>query len=90
MKKVNVGDIEGYEVLYLPERDLVFCKNTVLPFKVVKEISSSSLDRLEYEEKNLVVRIFSNSIELGCLTTSKDNFSQIYKKIKSQRCQCKA
>lgn len=82
MKKIKVGNIEGHDVLYLPERDLVFCKNTILPFDMVREVLRTSLDRLEVPEKNLVIKIFPCSIELGCLTTSKDNFKQMYRTVK--------
>lgn len=81
MDKVKVGSIEGHDVLYLPERDLVFCKNTVLPYNIAREVLKTSLDRIVVEDKKLVIRIYSTTIELGCLTTSKENYKQIYKTI---------
>lgn len=81
MEKIKIGNIEGYDVLYLPEKDLVFCKNTVLTHTFLKSLLNTSLDRIEVPEKNLVVRIFPTSIELGCLTSSKDNFRQMSRTI---------
>lgn len=81
MKKIKVGEIEGYDVLYLPERNAIFCKNTVLPFNIAKEALTTSLDRLEVPSKNLTIKIFPISIELGCLTVSKNDAKQIYRNI---------
>lgn len=82
MEKIVVGKIEEHDVLYLPERDCIFCKNTVIPFNTASEISKSSLDRYEVPEKNLVVKLFPTTIELGCLTTTRDNYESILKQIK--------
>lgn len=82
MEKIVVGKIEEHDVLYLPEKDYIFCKNTVIPFNTALEIFKSPLDRYEVPEKNLVAKMSPTTIELGCLTTTRDNYSTILKQIK--------
>lgn len=90
MEKVTVGEIEGYPVLYLPEKDLVYCKNTAVPLSTLLSAVNSGMDRTEIPDKNLSIRVYSNTIELGCLTTTKENFKQIHRNIKkSKHYECK-
>lgn len=83
MEKIQIGDIEGYPVLYLPEKDLIFCKNTVVPYKILIDAFNSGIDRIEYTEKNLIMYFFTNEITLGCLKTSTENFRDMIKTIKN-------
>ena len=82
MEKIEIGTIQGYPVLYLPERDLVFCKNTVVPYQFLIDSFNSGIDRVEYKEKNLIMNFFSHEITLGCLTTNVEDFQKMIKTIK--------
>lgn len=82
MEKIQIGDIEDYPVLYLPEKDLIFCKNTIVPVNVILDAFNSGIDRVEYKEKNLIMYFFKNEITLGCLKTSTENFRDMIKTIK--------
>lgn len=82
MKQVKVGEIQGYDVLYLPERDCVFCKNTVLPLSKVIETLKSPYDRVEIPGKNMVVLLSDFQVEFGCLCTTRENIKSIHKQIK--------
>lgn len=82
MTKIEIGTIQGYPVLYLPERDLVFCKNTIVPYQVLYDAYNSGIDRVEYKEKNLIMNFFSHEIILGCLTTNVEDFQKMIKTIK--------
>ena len=82
MEKIQIGYIEDYPVLYLPEKDLIFCKNTIVPYEVLLNAFNSGIDRIEYKEKNLVMYFLKNEITLGCLKTSTENFRDMIKTIK--------
>lgn len=81
MLQVKVGEIQGHDVLYIPEKDIVFCKNTTLPLPKVLETLRSPLDRVEIPNKNMVVLLSESRIEFGCLTTDRENIKSIYKQI---------
>ena len=82
MNKIEVGFIEEYPVLYLPDKDLIFCKNTVVPVNVMLDAFNSGIDRVEYKEKNLIMYFLKSEITLGCLKTSPENFREIVKTVK--------
>lgn len=43
---VKVGEIQGHDVIYVPEKDVIFCKNTTLSFPLIERIIvKSSMDR---------------------------------------------
>lgn len=83
MKQIVVGQIQGYDVLYLPEKNYVFCKNTVLPLQTMLEALKNNVDRVEVPDKNLVIKISERSVEMGCLSTTKENLYSIKKTIKT-------
>jgi hypothetical protein len=76
-----VGNIEGYDVIYIPEKDCIFCKNTLVPFQAIRKCLSKDIDRFEITEKQLSVRIYNTSIEFGCLTTSVENCKNIQRQV---------
>ena len=85
MEQIVVGEIEGYDVLYIPERDIVFCKNTTIPYKVLKRILfEDTVDRVELK-KDLMFYSNKNNISLGCLTTTLENCKLINKNIKKHK-----
>lgn len=82
MEKIIVGKIEHHDVLYLPEKDLVYCKNTVFPYKLMEEhLIKSSLDKIKIKE-DFVITKHGNSIKLSCLNTTLNNIKNINKNIK--------
>lgn len=83
METITVGRIDGYDVLYLPEKDYLFCKNTVVTLEAMRSIITECKDRYVIPEKNLTIFISNNEIQFGCLTTTIDNCKNIYKTIKN-------
>lgn len=81
MKRIVVGEIQGYDVIYVPEKDYVFCKNTSLPLNIMLKVLEDKIDRIEVPEKNLVIKISETSVDMGCLSTTKDNLHSIKKTI---------
>lgn len=81
--QVNVGQIEDQEVIYIPEKDVIFCKNTVVPYNVIRLLLKSSSSREELPEKNLVITKNSSNVSLGCLNTTMSNIWTIDKNIKN-------
>lgn len=81
MKRVIVGNIQGYDVVYSLEVDYVFCKNTALPLCVMKDALKNNLDRVEIPEKNLVILFNGNIVDMGCLSTTRENLRNIAKEI---------
>lgn len=79
---VKVGEIQGHDVLYIPEKDVIFCKNTILSFPLIERIIvKSSMDRTSIPEKELVIIKNNNTIHLGCLTTTMENCLEIRKQV---------
>ena len=81
MKQIVVGQIQGYDVFYLPEKNYVFCKNTVLSLQIMLDALKNNVDRVEVPDKNLVIKISEFSVEMGCLSTTKENLYSIKKTI---------
>lgn len=77
----TVGTIEGYDVIYVEERDALYCKNTAVPFKVIEKIIKGNLDRDEIPEKNLVITKDNGTVSLGCLTTTMENCLDIRRSV---------
>lgn len=86
---VEVGEIQGYPVLYIQEKDVVFCKNTVCRVSDLKRLIESPYERELLEEKNLSIVKMGSSIDFGCLTTTKENVRAIEREIKKIKSQCK-
>lgn len=73
----TVGNIQGHDVIYVPERKILFCKNTAVPYDLLKEAVYSDMDRYNIPQKNLVIRKSGEIIEFGCLTTTIENAKNI-------------
>lgn len=85
MDKIEVGKIEEHPVLYLPEKDLLYCKKVVFPYKTLEEaLIESTLERIEIKEDFIITKK-GNSIQLACLTTSISNITLINKNIKKYK-----
>lgn len=79
--RIKVGEIQGCDVLYLPEKDILFCKNTAVPFNIIAAKLSSSNYRESIEDKKLTIIKEDGLITLGCLSTTKENINKIRKKV---------
>ena len=85
MEKIEVGQIEEYPVLYIPEKDLLYCKKVVFPYKTLEEaLINSTLERIELRE-DLIITKKDSSVQLACLTTSISNIKLIHKTIKKYK-----
>ncbi len=80
MDKHIVGKIEEYDVIYIAEKDIVFCKNTVIPYQIVKDAFSKSLSRQQLKE-DLYYTNDGFIITLGCLSTTTKEFKKFIKNI---------
>ncbi len=78
MSKHIVGNMEGNDVYYIPEKDLVFCKNTIIPYSLAKEAFNSSLTRKQLKD-DLYYTTDGYNITFGCLKTTKPEFQQFIK-----------
>lgn len=72
-----VGNIQGYDVIYVPEKRILFCKNTAVPYDLLKEAVYGDMDRYDIPQKNLVIRKSGEIIEFGCLTTTIEKAKNI-------------
>ncbi len=79
---VKIGEIEGHDVLYISEKDVVFCKNTAVKVAVLDKIVRGSMDKGEIPEKNLTITKNDGTLTLGCLTTTLDAYKQMKREIK--------
>ena len=61
----TVGNIQGYDVIYVPEKRILFCKNTAVPYDLLKEAVYGDMDRYNIPQKNLVIRKSGEIIEFG-------------------------
>lgn len=80
MKNV-VGNIQGYDVIYLPERNQIFCKNTAVNFSTIERIIRGSTIRETIPEKDLTITKDMGIVTLGCLTTTMENCLSIRRKV---------
>lgn len=79
---IQVGEIQGYPVMYVPEKDVIFCKNTTVHYNQIKAaIYNSSLYREDIEDGKLTVTKDKGVVTLGCLVTSIENISEIKSEI---------
>lgn len=78
---MKVGEIQGYDVIYIPEKDVIFCKNTVVKYSVIRKIVKGSSSRDEIPEKELVITKDNSTIHFGCLTTTISNCNEIAKNV---------
>ena len=80
---IEVGKIQDWPVQYIPERRVLFCKNTVISLDKIELMLRSSLSRERDEAKNLTIVKLNNVVQFGCLTTTLDNVENIRKNIKN-------
>jgi len=75
-----VGEIEGHNVIYIEGKDIVFCKNTAVPYKVIKDAFQKKQSRQQLKEDLYYISDGFN-ITLGCLNTNRDDFKKFIKNI---------
>lgn len=81
----KVGIIEGYDVLYIMKKELIFCKNTTIPYDYMrKALFISKVDRTQLKHDLELIKD-GNLISLGCLDTTMENCEEIYENIKKIR-----
>lgn len=77
----KVGEISGYDVIYIPERNQIFCKNTAVNFSTIERIIRGSTMRETIPEKDLTITKDMGIVTLGCLTTTMENCLSIMRKV---------
>lgn len=77
----KVGEIQNYDVIYVPERNQIFCKNTAVNFPIIKRIIRGSTMRETIPEKDLTITKDMGIVTLGCLTTTMENCLDIMRKV---------
>lgn len=80
MNKYVVGNINGYDVIYGIEKDIVFCKNTTVPYSTLKRVFKNTLTRQQLKE-DLYYTTDGFNITLGCLNTTKREYQEFIKNI---------
>ena len=84
-EECKVGEIQGHDVIYIPSKDVIFCKNTAIKFSIIEKIIRSNLERSEIPEKNLTIIKDNGIVSLGCLTTTITNCLNIRKRVRKQK-----
>ena len=83
MSEFIVGKIQDHDVIYVPEKDILFCKNTTMPYSVMRlALIDSPVDRLELKSDLVMTRGENGVIQMACLTTNIENIKEINKQIK--------
>lgn len=77
----KVGEISGYDVIYIPERNQIFCKNTAVNFSTIERVIRGSTMRETIPEKDLTITKDMGIVTLGCLTTTMENCLSIRRKV---------
>ena len=76
-----VGTVEGYPVIYILEKDIIFCKNTAVSYTLLKRLYDSPFSREKIEEKSLTIIKEEHFVTFGCLTTTKEYCQTVIKNI---------
>lgn len=84
-EECKVGEIQGHDVVYIPSKDVIFCKNTAIKFSMIEKIIRSNLEKYEIPEKNLTIIKDNGTVSLGCLTTTMANCLDIRKRVRKQK-----
>lgn len=76
-----VGNIQGHDVIYVPERNQIFCKNTAVNYSLIERIVRGNTMRETIPEKDLTITKDMGIVTLGCLTTTMENCLSIRKNV---------
>ena len=77
----KVGEIQGHDVMYVPERNQIFCKNTAVNYSLIERIVRGNTMRETIPEKDLTITKDMGVVNLGCLTTTMENCLAIRQKV---------
>lgn len=77
----KVGSIGGHDVIYVPERNQIFCKNTAVDYSLIERIIRGNTMRETIPEKDLTITKDMGIVTLGCLTTTMENCLSIRKNV---------
>lgn len=77
----KVGEIQGHDVIYIPERNQIFCKNTAVNYSLIERIVRGGTMRETIPEKDLTITKDMGIVTLGCLTTTMENCLSIRKNV---------
>lgn len=81
LKEHIVGEVEEYPVIYIEEKDTIFCKNTAVKYSLLKRLYDSPFSREKIEEKSLTITKEEHFVTFGCLTTTKEYCQTVIKNI---------
>ena len=73
----KVGLIEGHDVIYVPERNQIFCKNTAVNFSTIEKIIRGSTMRETIPEKNLTNAAMNSSTTTSGGYVGSDMFNSV-------------
>lgn len=76
-----VGNIQGHDVVYVPERNQIFCKNTAVNYSLIERIVRGNTMRETIPEKDLTITKDMGVVTLGCLTTTMENCLSIRRNV---------
>lgn len=76
-----VGNIQGHDVVYVPERNQIFCKNTAVNYSLIEQIVRGNTMRETIPEKDLTITKDMGVVTLGCLTTTMENCLSIRRNV---------
>lgn len=76
-----VGNIQGHDVIYVSDRNQIFCKNTAVNYSLIERIVRGSTMRETIPEKSLTITKDMGIVTLGCLTTTMENCLSIRKNV---------
>ena len=83
MSEIIVGKIQDHDVIYVPEKDILFCKNTTMPYSVMcAALIDAPVDRLELKSDLVMTKSDNGIVQMACLTTNMENIREINKQIK--------
>lgn len=83
MPNFVVGSIEDHDVIYVSEKDILFCKNTSVPYNKMRGVLiDREYDRCEIKNDLIATISDTGMVSLGCLTTTLENCIEINKEIK--------
>lgn len=81
LKEHIVGTVEGYPVIYILEKDIIFCKNTAVSYTLLKRLYDSPFTKERIDEKSLTITKEQHFVTFGCLTTTKEYCRTVIKNI---------
>lgn len=81
LKEYIVGEVEGYPVIYIEEKDIIFCKNTAVSYTLLKRLYDSPFTKERIDEKSLTITKEQHFVTFGCLTTTKEYCRTVIKNI---------